>query len=157
MPENGSGVVVCSSSLLLCSHPGRRQAETPLIQPVQKSRASSEHLKPTLGYKAGLLQQLLTGCLKRIGVERPSSSDQLPRVHAGDIAVLADQISAPILVYRQHCDAKHSKAERRVGVDPTGPMLNLILFNVYIEAVVEVLGGERCPRIALIRHGVEGP
>src|SRR5918911_1581612 len=42
MPENGSGVVVCSSSLLLCSHPGRRQAETPLIQPVQKSRASSD-------------------------------------------------------------------------------------------------------------------
>src|SRR5215207_5246855 len=44
MPENGSGVVVCSSSLLLCSHPGRRQAETPLIQPVQKSRASSGNL-----------------------------------------------------------------------------------------------------------------
>src|SRR5215217_6250243 len=42
MPENGSGVVVCSSSLLLCGHPGRRQAETPLIQPVQKSRASSD-------------------------------------------------------------------------------------------------------------------
>src|ERR671938_50841 len=42
MPENGSGGVVCSSSLLLCSHPGRRQAETPLIQPVQKSRASSQ-------------------------------------------------------------------------------------------------------------------
>src|SRR5215211_9111285 len=42
MPENGSGGVVCSSSLLLCSHPGRRQAETPLIQPVQKSRASSK-------------------------------------------------------------------------------------------------------------------
>src|SRR5215204_6837895 len=42
MPENGSGGVVCSSSLLLCSHPGRRQAETPLIQPVQKSRASSD-------------------------------------------------------------------------------------------------------------------
>src|SRR4051795_7854575 len=41
MPENGSGVVVCSSFLLLCGHPGRRQAETPLIQPVQKSRASS--------------------------------------------------------------------------------------------------------------------
>src|SRR3954462_15748597 len=28
MPENGSGGVVCSSSLLLCGHPGRRQAET---------------------------------------------------------------------------------------------------------------------------------
>src|SRR5215217_2204515 len=46
MPENGSGVVVCSSSLLLCGHPGRRQAETPLIQPVQKSRASSHSSRP---------------------------------------------------------------------------------------------------------------
>src|SRR4051794_11193393 len=42
MPANDSGAVVCSSSLLLCGHPGRRQAETPLIQPVQKSRASSQ-------------------------------------------------------------------------------------------------------------------
>src|SRR3954468_12074360 len=41
MPACGSGVVVCSSSLLLCSHPGRGQAETPPIQPVQKPRASS--------------------------------------------------------------------------------------------------------------------
>src|SRR3954463_6675272 len=41
MPANDSGGVVCSSFLLLCGHPGRRQAETPLIQPVQKSRASS--------------------------------------------------------------------------------------------------------------------
>src|SRR3712207_4137804 len=41
MPEHGYGVVVCSLSLLLCSHPGRRQAETPLITPVQKSRPTS--------------------------------------------------------------------------------------------------------------------
>src|SRR5919199_3641742 len=31
----------CSLFLLLCSHPGRRQAETPLTHLVQKSRATS--------------------------------------------------------------------------------------------------------------------
>src|SRR5215218_6022336 len=45
MLENGSGVVVCSLSLLICSHPGRGQAETPLIRPVQKPRASSLGLR----------------------------------------------------------------------------------------------------------------
>src|SRR3954464_4165845 len=34
MPGCGSGVVVCSSSLLFRDHPGRRQAETPLHEVV---------------------------------------------------------------------------------------------------------------------------
>ena|SRR3712207_3406568 len=48
MPASGSGEVVSSSSLLLRDHPGRRQAETPLIAPVQKSRATSIPDVPTL-------------------------------------------------------------------------------------------------------------
>src|SRR5215218_3639322 len=66
MPENGSGVVVCSSSLLLCSHPGRRQAETPLIQPVQKSRASSVTMQwwVTPDVRAPVLLVIVT-CSKR--------------------------------------------------------------------------------------------
>jgi hypothetical protein len=52
-------VVVCSSFLLLCGHPGRRQAETPLIQPVQKSRASSD--LETLSRARGATAATLTG------------------------------------------------------------------------------------------------
>src|SRR5690242_10771554 len=50
MPGCGSGAVVSSSSLPSRSHPGRCQAETPLIAPVQIPRASSDgaaNLAPT--------------------------------------------------------------------------------------------------------------
>ena len=41
MPTGQTGVVACSSSLPLRSHPGSHQAETPLTAPVQESRANS--------------------------------------------------------------------------------------------------------------------
>src|SRR3954452_9248654 len=60
MPANDSGGVVCSSFLLLCGHPGRRQAETPLIQPVQKSRASSDRQPSNPEVMAELEREILS-------------------------------------------------------------------------------------------------
>src|SRR5215217_3989760 len=58
MLENGSGVVVCSLSLLICSHPGRGQAETPLIRPVQKPRASSKILNEAVAQANAISRSL---------------------------------------------------------------------------------------------------
>src|SRR3954465_7450579 len=92
MPENGSGGVVCSSSLLLCGHPGRRQAETPLIAPVQKSRASS--LVP-LTRSITMSRPSMTALLGMLAVAGYQNRDKIAEMLSGMMGSSSPGSSSP--------------------------------------------------------------
>jgi nucleotide-binding universal stress UspA family protein len=129
-------VVVCSSFLLLCGHPGRRQAETPLIQPVQKSRASS-------GSAVGAEVSFLT-------VTEP--------FHV--FSLNADQIEDTRPEFKRHMEARaeHTLAAAGEVAAAAGISFDTIQREGEqpYEIIIDIAEARRCDLIVMASHGRRG-